>query len=50
VLDDPGQGLCVASAVVGEGAGSDHRAAGIGDLDLMSVAVGVGADDGIDEL
>jgi hypothetical protein len=50
VLEDPGQCLGVTAAVVAERTGGDHRAAGMGDLDLVKVAVGVGPNDRVDDL
>jgi hypothetical protein len=48
MLKHPGQCRGVAGAVVTERAGGDHRAAGVRDLDLVGVAVGIGTDDCID--
>ena len=42
VLDHPRQRLGMASAVIAEGTGRDHRSAGVGDLDMVGIAVRVG--------
>jgi len=42
---DPGQRLGVAGAIVPEPTDGDHRTAGVGDLDLIEVSVGVHPDD-----
>ena len=49
VVDDPGQQLGVAAAVVADRGDGDRGAVGEGDLDLVGVAVGVDTDDGVDE-
>ena len=49
VVEDPGQHFGVAAGVVADLAGGDDRAAGVGDLHLVGVAVGVDTDHGIDE-
>jgi hypothetical protein len=45
MLKYPSQCLGIADAVVAERAGRDHRAARVGDLNLMEVSVGVHPDD-----
>ena len=49
VVDDPGQQLGVAGAVVADRGQGDRGAVGERDLDLVGVAVGVDTDDGVDE-
>jgi hypothetical protein len=49
VIDDPGQQLGVAGAVVADLAGGDRHPGRVRDLGFMSIAVGVDADHGVDE-
>ena len=49
LVDDPGQQLGEAGAVVADLPGPDRRAGREGDLHLVGVAVGVDTDHGVDE-